>query len=173
MKHLYLSFTFLIFISGCTYSTLHYFPSVKGVVTLNGKPLENVVVENFSTRDFSHWSPQFYAKVDKYKTNENGVFNIPLFTHTGLVGPHVHKIESRIFIYHEDKIYIGLIGVRDYMDNNKIDVSKPIKLTCELSDAVVESVIPELNGDRYWEKNELEYRYTGVCAYNKSIKSDA
>lgn len=168
MKHLYLSFIFLLFLNGCAYSTLHYFPSIEGVVTLNGKPLENVVVENLSTRDFSGWSPHLHAEVEKYKTDINGYFSIPLNTYSGLIGMQVRRIESRLLIYHDNKVYLGLVGVRDYQDNNKIDASKPIKLACELTATPSENKIPELNGDRYWEKNEQEYLYTGVCAYNKA-----
>jgi hypothetical protein len=152
-------------LQACTYSTLHFFPSIVGTVTINGKPLKNVEVEYISIKIN-------YAKIEKYKTDITGKFSIPLNTYSGIVGPHVHRIESRIYIYHENRVYIGFLGVRDYMDNLKIDVSKPIKLSCELSRSPSEGIIPDLNGDRYWGKNEMEYSYSGVCAYNKPFKQD-
>lgn len=171
MIRLTILFLLSLMFQGCTYSTQHFFPSIVGTVTFDGKSLENVEVEYISTKDFSNLSPN-YAKIEKYKTDLAGKFSIPLNTYTGIVGPHVHRIESRIFIYHEKKVYIGLLGVRDYKDNLKIDITKPIELSCELSRAPSDGLIPDLNGDRYWGKNEMEYNYSGVCAYNKAIKRD-
>lgn len=167
-----LIFSILIWctLSGCTYSTLHYFPSITGKVMVNGEPLSNVQIEYHSKYDLSG-PPPYDRSVDVqyFKTDDGGVFRIPLNTYTGIVGPHFHRIETRILIHSNGKIFNGLHGVRDYKDNRSININHPIELLCDLSNSAEERQISSLNGDRYVEENSTVYSYVGVCAYNKRL----
>lgn len=149
----------ILSLASCVYSTLHFFPAIVGIVTLDGEPIEGVSIKYSSTTDFGY--P--VSKIESYKTDEGGRFRIPLKTYTGIVAPHIHKVESKILIYYRDKIYTGLVGVRDYMNNNSIDTAKPIELQCELANVQVETIISNLNGDRYGDEKNVEYSYSGIC----------
>lgn len=155
-------------LSGCTYSTFHYFPAITGTVTVNGKPIKNTEIEYHSKHDISGPTPydgRVYVRY--FKTDDNGAFRIPLNTYTGVVGPHFHRIETRILIHHKGMIFNGFYGVRDYLDNNLININEPIDLSCDLANSPQESLISGLNGDRYVEENSTSYSYVGVCTYNK------
>lgn len=107
------------------------FSEVKGVVTLEGKPVAGAeIVRTAEINDKVH--------TDKTVTDESGKFHFEaMYTHSMnkiifIIEP---VIPQTMTIIHNDEEYLGWrTSKRDYHENAELDDGKKIRLTCEIAD---------------------------------------
>jgi len=149
-------------ISSCAISYEKFFPAVTGLVTNNGKPIENAKITY--TQNSSITKKTSYQTI----TDAHGKFSIPEASGTYFQFMHYPESSHMITINVGNTTYLGLQGGRKY-DNIYPDNYR-ISLICDIKNESKIHSIPELSGllIYYDKKSKLEkFEYSGICITNR------